>query len=845
MAQDLSGLYISQSFQNLVQRSASGAFNVLATATGTEFIPVSASYAISASVADTAESVVSASYALSASHAVQADNAASADTAISASYALSSSFALSASLAQRTVSSSHSDVNLQEVLQNGNSASIAINLTASLNTTASLTEHKNEFKVTAQDKDTDFDVASFKIRNNNSGKTQITGSVEITGSSLVDGASTVRLNSLGNNATFTIEDLANDSFSVGTKLFMTGSRVGIIETSKNLKFVAGDSTLMSAGDQFLFDKNNFQNGDFKITDDGSRSALYQHENLTETGSIRFANTTKDVGIAIKMDDNKMALQMYSGSAFAPIIQRLSGSKQINLYDSTSSTGSSAQVLTSNANGGIEWGVGASDPFPFTGSAQITGSLIITGSYNGGNFPNKNNINAAALNPFVHGDGHNITSTGEDLVILGGESNAINSGAGYSAIVGAAGSQMSNTDTSVIIGGYQNNLRGSRTYIIAGNDNQVTDSGATFSGIIGGQNHRISSAVTASAIIGGKSITATKNETVYMPGLEITKLGANITGSIIGSGNIRAGQSAGAFSSDSIELGSATVPVQYGNFIIHGSNTRDLGNKYNGFQIQAVGGNTIQFANSAFTGLGNDVHMFSMGANSVGRSDNIKLWSSGSGADLNLSTDVVIQSGNKLTMSGSIELASNTGSAGQVIGVDSSGKAKWQNNNNSFSWTGTSYTQATAPGCDYVFAVTDVIPGGTFGPGDILEVRSMDQKAGSSGTTYTLVAAVNTGSLSAGVPRPGAFRGFAQNQQSADGKIYYQKTIYIDTAGSSSLWTEGNSTETQNGVVGGDPITQYAPSQLNWANDVVVFYGACIDNAGTTLENFGGTIRKIN
>ena len=43
MAQDLSGLYISQSFQNLVQRSASGAFNVLATATGTEFIPISAS----------------------------------------------------------------------------------------------------------------------------------------------------------------------------------------------------------------------------------------------------------------------------------------------------------------------------------------------------------------------------------------------------------------------------------------------------------------------------------------------------------------------------------------------------------------------------------------------------------------------------------------------------------------------------------------------------------------------------------------------------------------------------------------------------------------------------------
>ena len=796
MAQDLSGLYISQSFQNLVQRSASGAFNVLATATGTEFIPVSASYAISASKAD---SVVSASYA---------------------------------------------EVNLQEVLQNGNSASIAINLTASLNTTASLTEHKNEFKVTAQDKDTDFDVASFKIRNNNSGKTQITGSVEITGSSLVDGASTVRLNSLGNNATFTIEDLANDSFAVGTKLFMTGSRVGIIETSKNLKFVAGDSTLMSAGDQFLFDKNNFQSGDFKITDDGSRSALYQHENLTETGSIRFANTTKDVGIAIKMDDNKMALQMYSGSAFAPIIQRLSGSKQINLYDSTSSTGSSAQVLTSNANGGIEWGVGAADPFPFTGSAQITGSLIVTGSVNLGNFNSLNTL-GTSINALVHGDGNSILS-GEDNVIIGGEGNSAGNGVGYSGIYSAAASQLTNTDTSVIVGGYQNRLQAARSFIVAGNDNQVTDSGATFSGIIGGQGHRISSAITASAIIGGRNFTATKGDTVYVPSLEAYQGGANITGSIVGSAGAAFGASSGAFSSDAITLGNTSTPIQYGNIQIHQNSTTNTGNYFNGFQIIDTGGVVTEMANSAFTGLGNNIQYLGMGPNSPNRTDAIKLWTTGSNSTLNVATNLKITDGLDIAMSGSIELANNTGSAGQVIGVDSSGKAKWQNNNNSFSWTGTSYTQATAPGCDYVFAVTDVIPGGTFGPGDILEVRSMDQKAGSSGTTYTLIAAVNTGSLSAGVARPANFRGFSQNQESSDGKIYYQKTIYIDTAGSSSLWNEGNSTETfQNGVVGGDPMTEYSPAELNWANDVVVFYGACIDNAGTTLQNFGGTIRKIN
>jgi len=1033
MAQDLSGLYISQSFQNLVQRSASGAFNVLATATGTEFIPISASYAISASQA---QSVVSASYAVSASHA---------------NTALSSSYAVSASFAQRAISSSHSDVNLQEVLQNGNSASIAINLTASLNTTGSLTEHKNEFKVTAQDKDTDFDVAAFKIKNNGAGKTIITGSVEITGSSSVEGISTVSLNSSGNSPKIIIKDDANTSFSVGPTLRFTGSRVGKIETERNFQIdVEGSGdTIFNAGNQYLFTKNSFQSGDFKITDPGSRTAFYQHENLTETGSVRFANTTTDAGIGLRMDDNqmalqmysgsafhpiirrasgsqqvnlydssrstgsadqvlksnanggiewgvaagdpfpytgsaqitgslavtgstnislnelgtaptliiqddannsfsigptlkfsgssvgiiesdtnknltieatqdlninvenqfgltkdnslgdayqfinngslwakfqnenlrstgsitfadptidvgiglrmdndKMALQMYSGSSFAPIIQRLSGSKQINLYDSTSSTGSSAQVLTSNANGGIEWGVGASDPFPFTGSAQITGSLIVTGSVSLGNIPSRNTINASAQGALVHGDGNAINSTGEDNAIIAGESNAINSG-GYSAIIGAAGSSLTNVDTSIIAGGYQNTVQGTRTFIMGGNQNTVA-SGTEHSGVIGGQFNQVNSNITGSVVIGGKNIGADKADTVFVPALNVgkgTRPGdviveagsVNVTGSIVGSTSILAGQNAAAFSSDAVRLGNATTPVQYGNMIIHTDTSGAmLGNQYNGFTIDDPGTSNIQFASSAFTGLGNTVHLLAMGANSVGRTDTIKLWSSGSGADLNLSTDVVIQSGNKLTMSGSIELAGVTGSVGQSIGVDASGKAKWENTIKAFSWTGTTYTQATAPGCDYVFAVTDVIPGGTFGPGDILEVRSMDQKAGSSGTTYTLIAAVNTGSLSAGVARPANFRGLSQNQESSDGKIYYQKTIYIDTAGSSSLWDEGNSTETyQNGVVGGDPMTEYSPAQLNWANDVVVFYGACIDNAGTTLQNFGGTIRKIN
>ena len=175
MAQDISGLYISQSFQNLIQRSESGAFNVLATATGTEFIPISASYAISASHLQ--GSVTSASYALSASHANSSNTSISASHAVRADSALSSSYALTASYAENATINT-----LQQVLTAGNSASVNMILTSSLFTTASVTEHKNEFKVTAEDKDTEFDVDNFKIKNNGTGKTIITGSLIVSSS---------------------------------------------------------------------------------------------------------------------------------------------------------------------------------------------------------------------------------------------------------------------------------------------------------------------------------------------------------------------------------------------------------------------------------------------------------------------------------------------------------------------------------------------------------------------------------------------------------------------------------------------------------------------------------------
>ena len=951
MAQDLSGLYISQSFQNLVQRSASGAFNVLATATGTEFIPISASYAISSSrsvSASRADSALSASYALTASYAENAltktlQEVLTAGNQANLGFSVTGSVKISGSL---VTGRSDNFVNTQDSvvlggrLNNNQATSAAIvgginnEISASgersvviggeqnkiqgtslrggifaggLNEQAtkeaaiiggasntiqsgisgSVIVAGNAISGTQVDKDftafvSGLDVqdgglieasGSIKLGNVGTGSAgqvigvdasgiakwetpastnpfPFTGSAQITGSLAVTGSTNISLNSPGNSATLTIEDKGNSDFNIGARLLMTGSNVGIIETSgnMNMRLIAGGSTITSAGNQYLFDKNDSKAGagDFKINDPGSRTAFYKHENLSETGSIRFANPDLDTGIAIRMDDNKMALQMYSGSAFVPIIERKKSSKQVNLYDSTSSTGSSAQVLTSNANGGIEWaaGGGGGAAFPFTGSAQISGSLIVSGSVSLGNIDSSNTINPGAVGAFVQGDGNSINSTGEDNAILGGEGNAIQTGA-YSAILGAAASTMNNVDTSVIVGGYQNNVQGTRTFTLGGNQNTVNNN-SSFSGIIGGQSNQINGSVTASVVIGGKNIAAARNEMVYVPGLEVVTGGANITGSIIGSGNVRAGQSAAAFASDSVEVGSATVPVQYGNIIIHGSNTRDLGNKFNSYQIVTQGGNTVSLANTAFSGLGNDVHLLQWGGNSVGRADNIKLWSSGSAGVLNVSTDLKITDANKLTMSGSIELANSTGSVGQVIGVDAGGKAKWETaggggGTTAQNWQTTNYTQATAPGCDFVFA-TASIAGGTYAVGDKIEVRSMVSQTNGSGTSY-LTWAHSTGNTPINVGYPSGFKQLAGSQSGGNGLIYVQKTLYILSATETAVWTPGNSNETYNvGVTGGDPVEIY---NIDWTVDSTIWYGACIDNAGHTVREFGGTVRKIN
>ena len=740
MAQDLSGLYISQSFQNLVQRSASGAFNVLATATGTEFIPVSASYAISSSHADDADTATSASYALTASVALnvtpdnlqsvlQQGNSASIDLVLSAS-AAGGVLRMSADGAVTTIIDVDDETGNNQMLYQVGATNNRFVITPRNDQQASiLFSNTNSTKKDAQIQSTGKLILepSSSAAGLDEGEVRIDGllhapysasvseSLDVSGSVLVDGNVAVGNVIPGILTTFNVDGNAYvsngtiiASGSTALQLLVAGQGVFGIGNSQNNSAEAGltvgannsnqASSTFIAGDNNTINSNQNNSAIIAGTGhamSGEKSAIIAGEGNTMNSSFSgifgaAASTVTNADTSVIVGGYQQQLQgtrtyllggnlntiTNSGAEFSGIIggqsntistavtaSAIIGGKNItatanntvyvpnlsvsgSLQDSNGSTGTNGLVLTSDGAGKVEWvAAPGGTAFPFTGSAEITGSLAVTGSVSLGNNPGSNTINASALGAFVHGDGNQINSTGEDNFIAGGEGNSINSG-GYSAIVGAASSNMSNVDTSIIAGGYQNSVSGVRTFVLGGNNNQVNNSGAEFSGVVGGQNNTINGPQTGSVIIGGKNINAQKNDTVFVPALDVVTGGVevlagnvNVTGSTVGSGNLEAGQSAGAFSSDAIRLGNATTPVQYGNMIIH-TNTSGamLGNQYNGYTIDDPGSSNIQLASTAFSGLGNTVHLLAWGGNSTGRADTTKLWSSGSSALLNVETE---------------------------------------------------------------------------------------------------------------------------------------------------------------------------------------------------------------
>lgn len=231
---------------------------------------------------------------------------------------------------------------------------------------------------------------------------------------------------------------------------------------------------------------------------------------------------------------------------------------------------------------------SSDPFPYTGDAEITGSLRVLGEMiagaagndafgtnsvsiggsgndatqtNAGTFAGEGNTasgirsatiggfgnTAAALLSFTGGGRLNAINSGADKsAIVGGESHIISNDWGfigggnnhtmpglYGGAVGGRSLTIDGID-NVVLGGLSNSIGGEDGAILSGRDNTISNgeynsivagrgntinTTSLYSGIVGGNNNTIAGH-DRSVILGGLSLSTTKDDEVVVPNLTV-------------------------------------------------------------------------------------------------------------------------------------------------------------------------------------------------------------------------------------------------------------------------------------------------------------------------------------
>jgi len=342
--------------------------------------------------------------------------------------------------------------------------------------------------------------------------TDLTGSLNITGSLTLNGT------------------------PVGTT--NTGSLLATASVSLNtITFTKGD------GSTFPITVNTGSGG-------GGGGAAYGFQGLT-SGSINYTFLFSDTGsgaIPMTFNPNSGGKQVWemvenSGSIFASYDLTYT-----NANNAPSYLGNKGDIIFGGARHTYDGGNNAAGTITMIGGLQNKmrggnghyGSSMIGGAYN---FINWN----------YQGNGDRYV-----LTVLGGESNEVG-GSNYGVIAGGQGNTIKQQGFANSIFGGQNNtidVNNSWGAIVGGKGNLLdydgisTGVGTLYSGIFVGQNNKILPNISYSAIIGGYNITASAQNTVYVPNL-------NVSGSAIFSGSALSEVSALSISSQTASLDCST------------------------------------------------------------------------------------------------------------------------------------------------------------------------------------------------------------------------------------------------------------------------------------------------
>lgn len=152
-----------------------------------------------------------------------------------------------------------------------------------------------------------------------------------------------------------------------------------------------------------------------------------------------------------------------------------------------------------------------------------------------------------------------------------------------------------------------------------------------------------------------------------------------------------------------------------------------------------------------------------------------------------------------------------------------------------------FTVPANAGSDICYAVV-TIPANTFGNGDILEFRSMEKRDSLNNTVYESYWFSETAQTVGSAVQSGTSSQQAGIQTADNGSVYYQKTLWISSAGT-SVYPYGAANETSEAVVqGGDPVETQS---IDWTVTQYFYYQAWSDTTAGTVQNFGTILRKLN
>jgi len=385
------------------------------------------------------------------------------------------------------------------------------------------------------------------------------------------------------------------SHSGTSRLIISGSTAS---ERPNLELVA--TTL---GQGRVFNMSQKLNGEVNrsavrsFTVGGTDKDSYQHDLWANDHIAEFVS-----GSAIDVDKLKgWSWSYYNGVDYSEVLL-ISTSNAATLNANLLTTGSVrftgiGSGTTANAiyydtsTGTITYGSAGGNVFPYTGSALITGSLGITGSFTVGTDNNQNFDSYG----FVFGSGSYLNGViGNDYktysAILGGELNKIHTQGTRNVILGGILNNITGSgpggghSNSVIVGGTNNRIDAqgeSENELIAASTRSTITGGfelaiiasdsasignANNSAIIGsygsrmintpqqsviiGGEYNLMPSVYRSVILGGSQITASSNDTVYMP-------------NVIATGSVQFSGLVAGTTTDVVYIDSATGDLTYG------------------------------------------------------------------------------------------------------------------------------------------------------------------------------------------------------------------------------------------------------------------------------------------